>query len=103
MQTGIPSAKEVKEHARASGRKLKIRKVISQDSTAKGSESYIGEASKVSGASVDSAAGSKDVASRNKVTPGSKGQSRLVRVKTGRYVPFSADYHVPRPHPPKNN
>ncbi|KAK4750472.1 hypothetical protein SAY87_003954 [Trapa incisa] len=90
MQTAIPSGNEARDqHARAGGRKLKIRKTLS----------HRGEASKVttSCSSVDSAA----AAVERKVVACQS--SQLVRGKPGTFVPFSADYHVPRPHPPKNN
>lgn len=94
QQAGINSAKEVRKHVGSGGRKMKIRKTQGEDSTSKTSESYTGEAPNVSGA--------KDAAS-NEMNLRSEGQGQSGRHKTGRFVPFSADYYVPRPHPPKNN
>lgn len=33
----------------------------------------------------------------------SSSSSGRVKVKISGFIPFSADYHVPKPHPPKNN
>lgn len=102
IRVEVHSMREVGEHAWLGRRKMKMRKALGGDSTARGSVTSTREASEISGDNAGSVAGSKSVA-YDKLTLGSKGQNQLVKVKRGLFVPFVADYHLPRSHPPKHN
>ncbi|OWM65188.1 hypothetical protein CDL15_Pgr008775 [Punica granatum] len=95
----IRSTKE--EHVMmVGGRKMKMRKALSEDSSIASASK---EESSIGGASENISGANNGVVACKNLRLKSHSGSRLVKVETGRFVAFSADYYVPRPHPPKNN
>lgn len=99
---GVPAA-EVR-NTRLGGRKMMLkrtmgRKMVEADAGCRG-------ASQISGAFLV-AENSTDHKGKRKLKGESKFSNRsphpVVKVKVGGFVAFNADYHVPKPHPPKNN
>ncbi|KAF8037489.1 hypothetical protein BT93_B0399 [Corymbia citriodora subsp. variegata] len=96
-------------------RKLKSRKFLGQSTAKEVVSSMQMSSESASSSSSPSSTGAENYFGKSSLRRGKRMSAidcestrirsprRSVRVKMGGFVAFNADYHVPKPHPPRNN
>ncbi|KAK4350385.1 hypothetical protein RND71_029698 [Anisodus tanguticus] len=101
---GVPAAAEL-TNGRVGGRKM----MIERTNLKKNMKQLEADSKNSSGASADSVGNLKYHKGQGKLRvmstklSGKSSSSHLVKANTGSFVALNADYHMARPHPPKNN